>query len=70
MRQTTALTTAVISLKITNDIHSLLPLLTIQNSIHPWLASLLVLGTNLVGNLEEFHTPSQTVAAGFIMDKY
>lgn len=70
MRQTTALTTAVISLKVTNDTPSLLPLLTIQNSLHPWLASLLVFGMDLVGNLEGFHPLSQAVAAGFIMDKY
>ena len=69
MRQSTALTTAV-SLKVTNVIHSLLPSLTIQNSLHPWLASLLVYGIYLVENTEGFSPLSQAATAGFIMDKY
>lgn len=68
MRQTTVLTTAV-SLKVTNVIHSLLPSLTIQDSLHPWLASLLVSGTYSIGNPEGFSPLSQAVDAGFIMDK-
>lgn len=68
MRQTTALTTAV-NLEIRNDTSSLLPLLTIRNSLHSWLASLLVYGTYVVGNPEGFYPLSQAVASGFIMDK-